>query len=65
MDDGTAWEIGYYFALKRGTIIGIRTDLRLAGESEGAEVNAMVECSCDRIVVSVDELFKFLRDCIS
>jgi nucleoside 2-deoxyribosyltransferase len=60
VDDGTAWEIGYCYALKRGKIIGIRTDFRRAGESEGAMVNAMIECSCDRIVQSVDELLKMI-----
>ncbi len=58
MDDGTAWEIGYYHALRKGEIIGIRTDFRRAGESEGAKVNAMIECSCDRIVQSEDELLR-------
>ncbi len=58
VDDGTAWEIGYYHALRKGKIIGIRTDFRRAGESEGAKVNAMIECSCDRIVRSEDELLR-------
>ena len=38
------------------TIIGIRTDFRRAGESEGALVNAMIEEACDRIVRSREEL---------
>ncbi|RKT45633.1 nucleoside 2-deoxyribosyltransferase [Thiocapsa rosea] len=52
VDDGTAWEIGYFFATKaaEATIIGIRTDFRRAGESEHAIVNAMVEIACDVIV---------------
>lgn len=52
VDDGTAWEIGYFFATKaaEATIIGIRTDFRRAGESEHAIVNAMVEMACDAIV---------------
>ncbi len=37
-------------------IIGIRTDFRRAGESEGAVVNAMIECSCDWVVRSSEEL---------
>ncbi len=60
VDDGTAWEIGYYYALRRGRIIGIRTDFRNAGESEGAKVNAMIECTCARIVHSVAELFRVM-----
>jgi nucleoside 2-deoxyribosyltransferase len=38
VDDGTAWEIGYFYRGKRegAKIIGIRTDFRRAGESAGA-----------------------------
>ena len=52
VDDGTAWEIGYFFATKAADakIVGIRTDFRRAGESEQAIVNAMVEMACDVIV---------------
>ncbi|MFB1490113.1 MULTISPECIES: nucleoside 2-deoxyribosyltransferase [unclassified Thiocapsa] len=52
VDDGTAWEIGYFFATKAADakIVGIRTDLRRAGESAEAIVNAMVEMACDAIV---------------
>jgi hypothetical protein len=39
-------------------VIGIRTDFRRAGESEGAVVNAMIECSCDLIVRSREELME-------
>jgi len=58
VDDGTAWETGYFYARKspEQKIIGIRTDFRRAGESQGAVVNAMIECSCDRIVRSREEL---------
>jgi nucleoside 2-deoxyribosyltransferase len=44
VDDGIAWEIGYFYAKKSSEqkIIGIKTDFRRAGESEGAVVNAMV-----------------------
>ena len=60
VDDGTAWEIGYFFARKSSEqkIIGIRTDFRRAGESEGAVVNAMIECSCDLVVRSREELME-------
>ncbi|NCA73194.1 MAG: nucleoside 2-deoxyribosyltransferase [Sphingobacteriia bacterium] len=52
VDDGTAWEIGYFFATKSvdARIVGIRTDFRRAGESEHAIVNAMIEMACDIIV---------------
>ena len=38
VDDGTAWEIGYFYARRspEQKIIGIRTDFRRAGECEGA-----------------------------
>jgi nucleoside 2-deoxyribosyltransferase len=58
VDDGTSWEIGYFYAKKslEQKIIGIRTDFRRAGEREGAIVNPMIECSCDLIVRSRKEL---------
>jgi len=60
VDDGTAWEIGYFYAKKSAEqkIIGIRTDFRWAGESRGAVVNAMIECSCDWLVKSREELLE-------
>jgi nucleoside 2-deoxyribosyltransferase len=62
VDDGTAWEIGYFFAKKwpEEKIIGVRTDFRRAGESQGAVVNAMVEVACDMVVRSREELLKVL-----
>jgi nucleoside 2-deoxyribosyltransferase len=58
VDDGTAWEIGYFYARRKPgrKIIGIRTDFRRAGECEGSKVNAMIECSCDEVVQTLDEL---------
>jgi nucleoside 2-deoxyribosyltransferase len=60
VDDGTAWEIGYFYAKKspEQKIIGIRTDFHRARESEGAVVNAMIEGACDRIVRSREELLE-------
>jgi len=60
VDDGTAWEIGYFFARRspEQKIIGIRTDFRRAGECEGAIVNPMIECSCDWVVRSREELME-------
>ena len=57
VDDGTAWEIGYFYAKKTPgrKIIGIRTDSRRAGESEGASVNAMIEVACDLVARSREE----------
>lgn len=58
VDDGTAWEIGYFFANRSASqpIIGVRTDFRSAGESSTAVVNAMIEMACCRIVRSTSEL---------
>lgn len=49
---------GIFFAIKlpEQKIIGIRTDFRWAGESEGAVGNAMIEVACDWIVRSREEL---------
>lgn len=58
-DDGTAWELGYAFALGR-PIIGLHTDWRLRFEHE--VVNLMIECSLSRLVRSVDELSTVLAE---
>ncbi len=58
VDDGTAWEIGYFYARRRPgkPIIGIRTDFRKAGDTDNARVNLMIDCACDTIVTTVDDL---------
>jgi len=63
VDDGTAWEIGYFYCKHSNQlpIIGIRTDFRNAGETEQSVVNAMVECSCSRITNSSEELIDILK----
>ena len=61
VDDGTAWEIGYFFSVRdQSRIIGIRTDFRNAGETQTSVVNAMIETSCGRIIKSVEELLEAL-----
>jgi nucleoside 2-deoxyribosyltransferase len=62
VDDGTAWEIGYFYAKRtpEKKIIGIRTDFRRAGECEGGCVNSMIECACDRMVRSREVLLNAL-----
>ena len=64
VDDGTAWEIGYFFAKRPvgSPIIGIRTDFRNAGDTHYSKVNAMIEGSCDKIVGSSDELCETLSE---
>jgi len=56
-DDGTAWEIGYAYALGR-RIIGIHTDWRSRFPSE--VVNLMVERSLTQLARSLDELGELL-----
>jgi len=60
IDDGTAWEIGYFYARKKPgqKIIGVRTDFRRAGEYEGGCVNSIIEEACDCIVRSREELLE-------
>jgi nucleoside 2-deoxyribosyltransferase len=59
VDDGTAWEVGYHYA-RKGRVIGVRTDLRKAGETPASRVNAMIEVSCLAIVTSLDQLIEEL-----
>ena len=63
VDDGTAWEAGYFYALSGGArerIVGIRTDFRSAGDAKGTRVNAMLDASCGSIVGSLEELLECL-----
>jgi len=62
VDDGTAWELGYFHRGRHegSLIIGVRTDFRMAGESRTSVVNAMIECCCDRIAKSSEELMEFM-----
>jgi nucleoside 2-deoxyribosyltransferase len=60
VDDGSAWEVGYFF-MQGKKILGIRTDLRRAGESDNSRVNLMIECSCQEIAGSLEELAAFLK----
>jgi nucleoside 2-deoxyribosyltransferase len=66
VDDGTAWEIGYFYHANAGgeRIIAIRTDTRCAGETNGVPVNTLIAESCGVIVRSVDELLQHLADAI-
>ncbi|MBF0549559.1 MAG: nucleoside 2-deoxyribosyltransferase [Deltaproteobacteria bacterium] len=67
VDDGTAWEVGYFYARRHGDlqlILGLRTDFRRAGESAESIVNAMIECSCDRLFHSADGLLEYLQGVI-
>lgn len=68
VDDGTAWEIGYFFRHRSDPgkpIIGVRTDIRNAGECASSLANAMIEHSCARIVRSQDETITILEKILS
>jgi nucleoside 2-deoxyribosyltransferase len=60
VDDGTAWEIGYFF-LQGKKILGLRTDFRRAGETDNSRVNLMIECSCHDIACGLEELAMHLK----
>ncbi len=55
VDDGTAWEIGYFYAHGK-RVFGIRTDFRRSGEAHESSANAMIEFSCLTIARSLDQL---------
>ena len=57
-DDGTAWEVGYAYALGK-PIIGLHTDWRRRFDDE--VVNLMIECSLTLLVRSLDEVPAALR----
>jgi nucleoside 2-deoxyribosyltransferase len=60
VDDGTAWEIGYFF-MQDKKILGLRTDFRRAGETDNSRVNLMIECSCQGMASSLEELASDLK----
>ena len=60
VDDGTAWEIGRFFHQGK-KVLGIRTDIRKAGESESSRVNLMIELSCLSISSNIDDLHSDLK----
>ncbi len=66
VDDGTAWEIGFFYSRRKAgqSIIGIRTDIRNAGECSGSIINAMIEYSCDHIARGKEELLRLLEQCL-
>ncbi len=60
VDDGTAWEIGYFYSLGK-RILGIRTDFRRAGETPQSKVNIMLEQSCLSIKENLEQLMMELK----
>lgn len=64
VDDGTAWEVGYFYAKGR-RVLGIRTDFRKAGEFDSSMVNLMVERSCLAVAKSLEQLVSLLDSVLS
>ncbi|WP_027186347.1 nucleoside 2-deoxyribosyltransferase [Desulfovibrio inopinatus] len=62
VDDGTAFEIGYFKALNKGPIYGIRTDFRNGGDTANSLVNCMIESSLDELFRSQTDLLAFLQE---
>ena len=60
VDDGTAWEMGYFF-MQGKKILGLRTDFRRAGETDNSRVNLMIECSCQGLASGLEELAMDLK----
>lgn len=54
-DDGTAWELGYAFALGKFSV-GLFTDWRARFSAPNEVVNLMMQCSLDVLARSLDEL---------
>jgi nucleoside 2-deoxyribosyltransferase len=61
VDSGTAWEIGYAYALGK-PVIGVRTDFRTLG-AEGT-VNLMVERSVTKLCRDVGEVVECVLECL-
>ncbi len=59
VDDGTAWEIGYAYALGI-PVIGLRTDARALGPEE--RINLMIEQSLTAMASSPDEVLAKLTE---
>ena len=62
VDDGTAFEIGYFACLHPDRpILGVRTDFRRGGDTDYSRVNAMIEGACSAIVDSIDAVVDYVE----
>ena len=62
VDDGTAFEIGYFASQHpRRPILGVRTDFRRGGDTDFSLVNAMIEGACSAIVGTIDEAVAYIE----
>ena len=60
VDSGTAAEIGYAAALGV-PVVGLRTDLRIAGDNEAATINLQVQYFLDALCTDVPDAIDALR----
>jgi nucleoside 2-deoxyribosyltransferase len=58
VDAGTAWELGFAHASGKH-IVGVYTDWRL--HFKWQTVNLMIQCSVDKLVLSLEELDEYLH----
>ena len=69
VDDGTAFEIGWFYARKpENPIAGIRSDVRYCGEVPGTKLNAMLEDSVKEVsghlFADTDDLVRTLSEIV-
>jgi nucleoside 2-deoxyribosyltransferase len=62
VDSGTAWEIGFAEGLGKHCV-GVYTDWRLHFKFQ--TVNLMIQCSIDKVVLSLDELETYLKQMLA
>jgi nucleoside 2-deoxyribosyltransferase len=62
VDSGTAWELGFAEGLGKHCV-GVYSDWRLHFKYQ--TVNLMIQCSIDKVVPSLDELEKYLKQMLA
>jgi nucleoside 2-deoxyribosyltransferase len=62
VDSGTAWELGFAEGLGKHCV-GVYTDWRLHFKYQ--TVNLMIQCSVDKVVLSLDELETYLKQLLA
>jgi len=60
VDSGTAWELGYFYRLQKGPIVGYVGDVRIADPER--QINPMVYHSLKSLARDLDELKRILDE---
>ena len=60
VDCGTAWELGYGFALSK-PILGIRTDFLVLGNFDSQRIDLMSEAACTKLLFVPQGDFKLIE----